>query len=97
MPVKTGNYVLSKNQIVYCGENCFIGANRAYIDMSLVPEYEETGEAGVKMLYLYNPTTGINGIDANGEGAVIYDLSGRRLSKTQKGLYIVNGKKVAVK
>ena len=97
MPVETGNYVLSNNQIVYCGENCFIGANRAYIDMSLVPEYEETGEAGVKMLYLNDITTGINGIDANGEGAVIYDLSGRRLSKAQKGLYIVNGKKVSVK
>ena len=27
----------------------------------------------------------------------IYDLSGRRVSKMQKGLYIVNGKKVAVK
>ena len=27
----------------------------------------------------------------------IYDLSGRRVSKAQKGLYIVNGKKVYIK
>ena len=97
MDVTEGKYLLSNGVIVRCGENCHIGANRAYIDMSEVPEYEETGEAGVKMLYLNDITTGINGIDANGEGAVIYDLSGRRLSKAQKGLYIVNGKKVSVK
>ena len=40
---------------------------------------------------------GISSLDAATEGAVIYDLSGRRVSKTVKGLYIVNGKKVAVK
>ncbi len=97
MDVEEGKYLLSEGVIVRCGENCHIGANRAYIDMSEVPEYVGTGEAGVKMLYLNDITTGINGIDANGEGAVIYDLSGRRLSKAQKGLYIVNGKKVSVK
>ena len=40
--------------------------------------------------------TGINGIDA-GANAVIYDLSGRRVEKAVKGIYIVNGKKVLVK
>ena len=32
-------------------------------------------------------------INANGE-LVIYDLSGRRVEKMEKGIYIVNGKKV---
>lgn len=28
--------------------------------------------------------------------SVIFDLSGRRVAKTQKGVYIVNGKKVVL-
>jgi hypothetical protein len=35
-----------------------------------------------------------NGIDAN---AAIYDLSGRRVEKAVKGIYIQNGKKIIVK
>ena len=40
--------------------------------------------------------TGISGIDAdvNGNANTIFDLSGRRVQKAQKGVYIVNGKKV---
>ena len=37
--------------------------------------------------------TGINNINAAAE-LVIYDLSGRRVEKMEKGIYIVNGKKV---
>ena len=44
-------------------------------------------------------TTGINGVTADGEtkAAVWYDLSGRRVVKPAKGVYIVNGKKVILK
>ena len=38
-------------------------------------------------------TTGIDQLINNGE-VVIYDLSGRRVEKMEKGIYIVNGKKV---
>ena len=39
--------------------------------------------------------TAIEGIEAeNAADAVVYDLAGRRVQKAQKGLYIVNGKKV---
>ena len=37
--------------------------------------------------------TGIDQLISNGE-VVIYDLSGRRVEKMEKGIYIVNGKKV---
>ena len=40
--------------------------------------------------------TGINNINANVE-AVIYDIHGRRVSTMEKGIYIVNGRKVIVK
>ena len=42
-------------------------------------------------------TTAISAIErANRQGA-IYDLSGRRVSKAQKGIYIIGGKKVTIK
>ena len=40
--------------------------------------------------------TGIETVDADAD-VVIYDLSGRRVEKMTKGLYIVNGKKVVIK
>ena len=43
-------------------------------------------------------TTGINALETETPGTqAIYDLSGRRVGKAQKGLYIVNGKKVILK
>ena len=45
-------------------------------------------------------STGISIVDANRNdqrSAVYYDLQGRRVAKTTKGLYIVNGRKVVVK
>ena len=42
--------------------------------------------------------TAINGVEADTNKAeVIYDLAGRRVNNAQKGIYIINGKKVAVK
>ena len=38
--------------------------------------------------------TAINGINDANEDAEVYTISGVRVSKTQKGIYIVNGKKV---
>lgn len=44
-------------------------------------------------------TTGIEGVetDNNSAKSVIYDLSGRRVNTTSKGIYIQNGKKFIVK
>ena len=41
--------------------------------------------------------TGINSINAADSKAPVYNLAGQRVSKAQKGVYIQNGKKVAVK
>jgi hypothetical protein len=38
--------------------------------------------------------TGISSIEADEKANTIFDLSGRRVQKAQKGVYIVNGKKV---
>ena len=41
--------------------------------------------------------TGINSINADDNNAPVYNVAGQRVSKAQKGVYIQNGKKVAVK
>lgn len=50
--------------------------------------------------YLYSlngQTSGIGAITSDGVNKVIYNLNGQRLQKMQKGINIVNGKKVIVK
>lgn len=42
-----------------------------------------------------DPTVDINDIEADGKAnGIIYDVSGRRVKKTNNGIYIINGKKV---
>jgi hypothetical protein len=53
--------------------------------------------------YIYNITlskdgaTGIKDIQLEQKTNAIYDLMGRKVSKMDKGIYIVNGKKYIVK
>lgn len=64
-----------------------IAAGKAYIK----------SEAGVKAFYFTEDgTTGIDNVNVNAnlnEGA-IYNIAGQRVSKAQKGIYIVGGKKI---
>ena len=59
-----------------------------------------TSSTAAKELYFDNngTTTGIEAIfGGENNEVVIYDLSGKRLSRLQKGVNIVNGHKVIVK
>ena len=80
-------YVLAqKNGVVgfYKAEGT-IAAGKAYL----------LGGANVKGFGLsFDGETGIAEIAENAENDAIYDLSGRRVEKAQKGIYIINGKKV---
>lgn len=74
----------------YNGTN--IKAFRAYLP------YTAPAEGGPLRIVFDDVTTGIEGIEVNDGGkTAIYDLSGRRVSRMTKGLYIVNGKKVFIK
>ena len=54
--------------------------------------------AGGTFTFEVSVPEGIEGVDAEVENDVIYDLSGRRVAEiTKAGIYIVNGKKVLVK
>ncbi|MBO7140442.1 MAG: DUF5123 domain-containing protein [Prevotella sp.] len=44
-----------------------------------------------------NETDGINAVSAANQNAVIFNLAGQKVMKAQKGLYIVNGKKILMK
>lgn len=63
------------------------GAAHAWVieEVTDLPDKEGEGEE-----------TGINTVGVQ-ETAIIYDLTGRRVEKIQKGIYIVNGKKVVIK
>ena len=86
------NFILVDGKFVKSNGEGQLGANKAYLPASKVP-----AEAKSIILDFGSDATGINEIQkAETEGA-IYNLSGMRVSKTQKGVYIMNGRKVIVK
>ena len=87
------NYVLSNNAIYKVGTaGATIPAYRAYIQVSSTsPSRELTFTVDGEV------TTAIEGISTENNHGDIYNLNGQRVDKAQKGLYIVNGKKVVIK
>lgn len=66
-----------------------LGANKAYL--------EYTGSSGVKGFRLISEddATGLSGMSGlSGQPDIIYNLAGQRIGKAQKGVNIINGKKV---
>lgn len=60
--------------------------------------YTAPAEAqAVSAFLLENNVTGIEEIETSADKAPIYDLSGRRVAKAEKGVYIQNGRKIFVK
>ena len=96
--VPAGSYVLAANKNT--GKQAF------YITDGTVtcPQFKcyltVPGESATKAFYFdgNGETTGIESIfGGNDEETIIFDLAGRRLNKLQKGVNIVNGRKVLVK
>ena len=88
---------ISSNKIYYVGENTTIGAQRAYFQLKGII-YGSTSN-GIKEYTITlddDDPTGINNLDAN-DNEIIYNLAGMRIGKMQKGINIVNGKKIIVK
>lgn len=71
------------------------GAHKAYLKLA---KNALAGSQAVKGFPFNGTTTGIEQIEAGADAKnAIYDLSGRRVNKAAKGIYILNGKKVLVK
>ena len=89
--IEAGDYFIGNGALYKSAGATSMKAFRAYI-------HDKTnGQSGVK-LYIDDIETAIseiNGIEA--EQGVIYNIAGQRVNKAQKGIYIVNGKKVLVK
>lgn len=71
------------------------GAHKAYLKLD---KNTSAGSQAVNGFPFNGTTTGIEQIEAGADAKnAIYDLSGRRVNKAAKGIYILNGKKVLVK
>ena len=87
------NYVLSSNTIYKVGSNsATINPYRAYIQLT------QPTKARALTFFIDGEATAIEGITAGGSmPGKVYNLNGQQVEKAQKGLYIVNGRKVVVK
>lgn len=93
-------YVLSGNKLYNVDDaaTVTVGANRAYIDISVVPTSTSRDASDIFLEMIGGETTGIADTMQNADNHTdIYSLSGQRVIKPGKGLYIVNGKKVILK
>ncbi|MBR1683012.1 MAG: Ig-like domain-containing protein [Bacteroidaceae bacterium] len=94
-PAPAGTYVLQNNDSkvgfyqVAEGEQPTVGANRAYLTAP--------AQGGVKAFFFDDTATAIQNVFDGVAAGEVYDLAGRKLQKLQKGVNIVNGKKVIVK
>lgn len=94
-------FVLSGNKLYNVDDdaNVTVGPNRAYIDLTAVPQ--SNVKAGDDYLTLVGfEATGIEQLRNEGaKNETVFDLSGRQIvnGKLNRGMYIVNGKKVVVK
>ena len=90
----TGKYILAKPQEepvgFYLADGGKIAAGKAYLEVN--------GETGIKAFFFTgDDATGIANVEKTVENGAIYNLAGQRISKMQKGINIVNGKKIAIK
>lgn len=95
--VPAGSYILATQGVTQAfyrvdTDQYTAAVNKCYITMP-------GGATPVKALYFSEDgvETAIEGIDAETVNGAIYNLSGQKLSKLQKGINIVNGKKIMVK
>ena len=91
--VEDSFYGLSGNQFLK-NNTCTLPAGKAYLPFDKV----NTGSAEIRnfTFVFEDDVTGIETIQ-NVSDEVIFDLTGRRLNRLQKGVNIVNGKKILVK
>ena len=91
----TSIYILATvNEVMafYLSAEGTMSMNKAYLNYT-------TGGSASQLKLDFGTATSIEGVEAAEAetNKVIYDLSGRSVKNAQKGLYIVNGKKVIVK
>ena len=86
-----GKYVLAQPEGqeigFYLANAGTIAAGKAYLE---VPEADEVKG----FTFFFDDATGIANVETATENGAIYNLAGQRVNKAQKGIYIINGKKI---
>lgn len=96
VPVNQRNFVVSDNQIHevvssdYQGRVVTCGQYRAYITLNGIGEAKARGANFIGL----DESTGIESVQANNQPTAMFNLQGQRVTDAQKGLVIVNGKKM---
>lgn len=84
---------LNDNHLYHVGDGSRIKPQRAYFQVS-----GGNGVKGIAFEIGADDADGINGVNANLNGSEnIYNVAGQRLGQMQKGINIVNGKKIIIK
>lgn len=87
-------YYIASNKLKYTTGTQTLKGFRAYFSVAADSPVKGFFENGYDFEGL---PTAIDGLQVEGANATIYNLAGQRVNKAQKGIYIVNGKKVLVK
>lgn len=101
--IPIGGLFLNSNKFYYSNGNSKLKAFRAYFDFA-VSWLEEAPYESKIWISIDGDATSIDGIGTQRVVEGVYDLSGRKiqlqdgdLNKLQKGVYIIDGKKVTIK
>ena len=92
-------YLSKDNTLYYPNAEMTIGAFRAYFQLKGITA-ADLPQSAIILNFDAEGTTGLNSLTpALSQGEGVYTLDGRKLNAmpTQKGVYIVNGKKVVIK
>ncbi len=90
-----GYDVYSGGEIIYLEESLEELATWTKVGIQSI--YYGGGERNTSNIVWQETSTGITSLFQDEKNAVIYNIAGQRVQKAQKGLYIVNGKKVVIK
>ena len=90
----TFDYILYSDGLFYQIGSGSVDTTKAYLHCDTDPT---TSGSRALAISFGNETTGISNVNANVKENGYYDLQGRSVAQPQKGLYIVNGKKVIIK
>ena len=83
---------ISENKFWYSTGSTAIKAFRGWFELGAV--LGKDTDFGVKMAFIDGEATRINELNPAAANGSIYDLSGRKVNRAQKGVYVIDGKKV---
>ena len=98
MTIPTDGIFISENKFWYSDGDVATKAFRCWLWLGAVLDKEFSVESRISLTFVDDEKTGIKEHTQYLENGRVYDLQGRRVSKTAKnGLYIKDGKKILVK